>query len=102
MAKPISELMNTLSTADQASVEAKVAEMVTALRLAKLRKQLGFTQAQVAGAMQIKQPTVAELEKRADIQLSTLRQYLQVLGANLEINATLPDGSRINLTGIDG
>ena len=98
MVKPISELMNTLSTADQASVEAKVAEMVTALRLAKLRKQLGFTQAQVAGAMHIKQPTVAELEKRADIQLPTLRQYLHVLGANLEISATLPDGSRIKLT----
>ena len=98
MAEPISKLMNTLSTTDQATVEAKAAEMITALRLSKLRKQLGFTQAQVAGAMHIKQPTVAELEKRADIQLSTLRQYLQALGANLEINAILPDGSRINLT----
>ncbi len=98
MAKPISELMNTLSKTDQAIVGAKAAEMITALRLAKLRKQLGFTQAQVAGAMHIKQPTVAQMEKRADIQLSTLRQYVQVLGANLEINATLPDGSRINLT----
>ena len=98
MAKPISELMNTLSKADQAIVGAKAAEMITALRLAKLRKQLGFTQAQVAGAMHIKQPTVAEMEKRADMQLSTLRQYVQVLGANLEINAKLPDGSRINLT----
>lgn len=98
MAKPISELMNTLSTADQAIVEAKAVEMITALRLAKLRKQLGFTQEQVAGAMHIKQPTVAQMEKRADMQLSTLRQYVQVLGANLEINAKLPDGSRINLT----
>lgn len=98
MAKPISELMNTLSKADQAIVGAKAAEMITALRLAKLRKQLGFTQAQVAGAMHIKQPTVAQMEKRADMQLSTLRQYVQVLGANLEINAKLPDGSRINLT----
>ena len=98
MAKPISELMNTLSKSDQAIVGAKAAEMITALRLAKLRKQLGFTQAQVAGAMHIKQPTVAEMEKRADMHLSTLRQYVQVLGANLEINAKLPDGSRINLT----
>ncbi|MGM1005390.1 helix-turn-helix domain-containing protein [Acinetobacter haemolyticus] len=100
MAKPISELFNTLSVEDQAAVETKAAEMITAMRLANLRKQLGFTQAQVAGAMHIKQPTVAQLEKRADIQLSTLRQYLHVLGANLEINATLPDGSRINLTGL--
>jgi len=98
MAKPISELMNTLSLDDQAIVEAKATEMITAIRLAKLRKKMGFTQAQVANAMHIKQPTVAQLEKRADIQLSTLRQYLQVLGANLEINATLPDGSKVNLT----
>jgi len=97
MAKPISELINTLSAADQATVEAKATEMIIALHLTKLRKQLGFTQAQVAGAMHIKPATVAELEKRADIRLSTLRQYLQVLGANLEICATLPDGSRINL-----
>ena len=98
MAKPISELMNTLSLDDQAIVEAKSTEMITAIRLAKLRKKMGFTQAQVADAMHIKQPTVAQLEKRTDIQLSTLRQYLQVLGANLEINATLPDGSKVNLT----
>lgn len=98
MAKAISELMNTLSLDDQAIVEAKATEMITAIRLAKLRKKMGFTQAQVADAMHIKQPTVAQLEKRADIQLSTLRQYLQVLGASLEINATLPDGSKVNLT----
>jgi transcriptional regulator with XRE-family HTH domain len=97
MTKPISELYKSLSPEAQQRVEEKSEELHTAINLTKLRKQLGFTQMQVAHAMHIKQPTVAQLEKRADMQLSTLRQYLHVLGANLEISATLPDGSRIQL-----
>ena len=98
MAKSIDELFKTLSLEAQEQVQLKTEELHTAIRLAKLRKQLGFTQEQVATAMHIKQPTVAQMENRADIQLSTLRQYLHAIGANLEISATLPDGSRIELS----
>ena len=98
MAKPISELFNTLSVEDQALVNAKAADMLTAIRLGELRKQRGLTQTQVANAMHIKQPTVARMEKRADVQLSTLRNYLQVLGGDLELSAKFPDGTVVNLT----
>lgn len=97
MAKPIEELFNKLSPEAQAEVNRKTQELLTAIRLAKLRKQRGFTQAQVAQAMHIKQPTVAQLEKRGDVQLSTLRQYLETLGGELEIVAKFPDGSRVQL-----
>lgn len=97
MAKPIEELFSKLSPEAQAKVNLKTQELLTAIRLAKLRKQRGFTQAQVAQAMHIKQPTVAQLEKRGDVQLSTLRQYLETLGGELEIVAKFPDGSRVQL-----
>ena len=98
MAKPISELFNALNAEDQALMNAKAADMLTAIRLGELRKQRGLTQIQVANAMHIKQPTVARMEKRADVQLSTLRNYLQVLGGDLEISAKFPDGTVVNLT----
>lgn len=93
MAKPIEELFNTLSLEAQAEVRRKTNELLTAIDLAKLRKKRGFTQAQVAQAMHIKQPTVAQLEKRGDVQLSTLRQYLEILGGELEISVRFPDGA---------
>lgn len=97
MVKPISELFDTLDSESQSIVKAKAADILTAIHLAELRKKRGFTQAQVATAMHIKQPTVAQMEKRADVQLSTLRQYLQILGGDLEICAKFPDGSRVQL-----
>lgn len=97
MARPISELFDELTTDERAIVKAKAADILTAIHLAELRKKRGFTQAQVATAMHIKQPTVAQMEKRADVQLSTLRQYLQTLGGDLEICAKFPDGSRVQL-----
>ena len=97
MAKRIEELFNTLSPEAQVQVRLKTEELMTAIDLAKLRKKRGFTQAQVATAMHIKQPTVAQMEKRADVQLSTLRQYLKTLGGDLEICAKFPDGSRVQL-----
>ena len=40
--------------------------------LAELRRLAELTQAQVAEALHVKQPTVHEIEKRADLYLSTL------------------------------
>ena len=97
MSKPISELFDSLSPEDHVIINAKAANILTAIRLSELRKQLGFTQAQVAQAMHIKQPTIAQLEKRGDVQISTLRQYLEILGGELGICAKFPDGSRVSL-----
>lgn len=59
----------------------------------ELRKARKLTQAEVAEKLQISQPSVAALEQRADIMLSTLAKYIEALGGQLEINAVFPEAT---------
>ncbi len=43
--------------------------------------------------MHIKQPTVARLEKRTDLYISTLRGLIETMGGRLEIVAHFPEGA---------
>ncbi|MFT4184971.1 MAG: XRE family transcriptional regulator [Rhizobium sp.] len=52
--------------------------------LQTLRKTLGLTQENIGEKMGKKQVSVAQLEKRSDFLLSTLRQYVEALGGELE------------------
>lgn len=66
--------------------------MMAEMLLAEVRKAVGFTQADLAAALGIKQPTLSRLESQDDMQISTLRRLIQALGGELEIIAHLPGG----------
>ncbi|MGH7950135.1 MAG: helix-turn-helix domain-containing protein [Candidatus Binataceae bacterium] len=57
------------------------------LDLRELRKALGRSQEEIAGAMRKAQSEVSRLERRDDWYLSTLREYVHALGGELEIVA---------------
>lgn len=63
------------------------------MSLAALRMSLNKTQEQVAGIMKITQGGVYRIEKRPCLRLSTIRRYLQALGAEMELKVKFPDGS---------
>lgn len=65
--------------------------------LAELRRRAGLTQQQVAARLGIAQPDVSKLEARTDVRLSTLRSYVEGVGATLRVSATLPDGTAIEV-----
>lgn len=58
-----------------------------------LRKARKLTQEEIAERLDISQPSVAALERRADIMLSTLAKYIDALGGRLEIKAVFPEAS---------
>lgn len=60
-------------------------------RLREIRKLAGLTQAEVAQRLDIGQSAVTRLESRKDIHVSTLRDYLDALGAKLRIDAQFSD-----------
>ena len=64
-------------------------------RLRELRQLAGVTQAELANRLQIDQTAVSRLEQRDDIRLSTLRGYIEALGAELRIDATFRDHSTL-------
>lgn len=53
--------------------------------LATLRRQLGFTQAKLAGRVGMSQSDLSKFERRRDVRLSTLRAYVEALGGRLRI-----------------
>ncbi len=60
-------------------------------RLKEIRTWAGLTQAQVAERLKIGQSAVTRMESRADIHVSTLRDYLGAMGATLRIHAQFGD-----------
>lgn len=64
-------------------------------RLRELRKLAGLTQEQLAERLNIGQAALCRVEKRRDILVSTLREYLGALGATLRIDARFDDASAI-------
>ena len=64
------------------------------LDLEKLRLRMRLTQAELAQELKVSQRRVSAIENGLDIQLSTLKKYVESLGANLEVNAIMR-GERI-------
>ena len=68
--------------------EATVAE----IGLHELRRALNRSQVDLAASLGSSQPAVSQLERGEDIRLSSLRRYLEGLGARLQIVALFNDG----------
>ena len=68
-----------------------------AVRLAELRQLRGISQAELAERAGLGQPSIARIEGRDDIQVSTLARVCAALGARLRIEAVFPDGTTRNL-----
>lgn len=68
-------------------------------RLRDLRILAGLTQVELAERLNIGQTALSRLEKRRDVQFSTLRDYVEALGAKLRITAAfdLTTATALNL-----
>ena len=64
-------------------------------RLREIRKLAGFTQAEVAERLNIGQSAVTGMERRKDMHVSTLRDYLATMGAALRIQACFDDAAQM-------
>ncbi len=63
-----------------------------AVLLARLRARRGITQQELALRLGIRQASISGLERREDVQLSTLRRVVQALGGYVQIFAKFPEG----------
>lgn len=92
----LKELMAKQSPKSQERIAEKVEEMRRAIALNMLREELNLSQAELAAAMGVKQPTIAKIEQADnDPRLSTLKRYVAALGGELTIDVKLPTGKRV-------
>ena len=92
MAKTFKTLVQALSPTAQAAIVAKQTALLAEMPLNELRAARGLTQQRLADQLQVKQPTVAKMEKRTDMYISTLRQQIEAMGGELEVMAKFPEG----------
>ena len=70
------------------------ADTLEEIRLYELRHREAVSQAKLAGRLDVTQGAISKLEHSDDVRVSTLRQYLEALGARLELVAVFDDDDR--------
>ena len=94
MARTLEEILENEKPEIVANAKVKAELMLLDIHLAELRKRVGCTQAFVADAIGVKQPTVAGMERQGqDIRISSLKKYIEAVGGKMSIDVELPDGS---------
>jgi len=97
MAKKFRDLTANWPPERLARVEARVHKTLAEMRLQELRKARRLSQVALAKKLQAQQATISKLERRTDMYVSSLRQYIGAMGGELEIIARFPEGAvRIN------
>jgi hypothetical protein len=93
-AVPAEEVIGKLPAERRARIKARAKELIAEeLGLQELRKSKHLTQEQVAERLGGKQVYVSRLEKRDDMKLSTLREYVKAIGGDLQLVVTFPEGN---------
>jgi len=64
---------------------------IVAYNLTELRKIREVTQSELAEALGVRPPSVSRVEHTDDLQLSTLRGYVEALGGRVEVTAVFGD-----------
>jgi DNA-binding XRE family transcriptional regulator len=79
--------------APEAQAEAEALRLSEEMDLAEVRRALKLSQDEIAQTLQIGQGSVAKIEKRTDMYVSTLRRFIEAMGGELEIVARFADHS---------
>jgi predicted transcriptional regulator len=77
----------------RAAAEAQALRLEAEMNLAEVRRALNLSQEEIAQTLQIGQGSVAKIEKRTDMYVSTLRRFIEAMGGELEIVARFADHS---------
>jgi transcriptional regulator with XRE-family HTH domain len=98
MGRTLGEMIDAFPKQRRRHINARYRELKDQVEsLRELRKATGKAQAEIATALKIKQPSVSKLEKQTDMYLSTLRNYVEAIGGELDLVVRLPSRRAIRL-----
>ena len=103
MGTTLQEKLASLSPERQARITAETARLQAAyMTLKDLRRAQDMTQAHLARQLGKSQVTIAQMEKRTDLLLSTLRRYVEAMGGRLDLLVQFPDQDPVILKQLSG
>lgn len=92
MAIPYQEVLARESEQFREAVEQRAAELIAEeLNLREMRRLRKLTQARLSRKLKIGQEGISRIEKRGDLYLSTLRNYVEGVGDRLSLVVEFPD-----------
>lgn len=101
MTTPLKTVMDGLDPARRSRVEQETDRLhAEYLTLQELRKAKALTQSNLAETLGIRQASVAQMEKRSDLMLSTLRSYIEAMGGSLKLMVEFPNQKPVALDGL--
>ena len=89
--RPFTELRARMSPKARAEAQAEAQRLDEEMDLSEVRRALKLSQEEIGQTLRINQGSVAKIEKRADMYVSTLRRFIEAMGGELEIVARFPD-----------
>jgi transcriptional regulator with XRE-family HTH domain len=92
MAKNWKDIRKTHSPEIEAEIARRVREAAGVMTLYQLREARSLTQVNLAKVLNINQGAVSKMEKRTDMYVSTLRNFIQAMGGQLQVKAIFPEG----------
>lgn len=92
MAKKFAELQARMTPESRANVEQLYRQHLKEMPLHELRRAQELTQETLAKTLHVDQAAISRLERRTDMYISTLRNYIRGMGGELEIIATFTKG----------
>ena len=92
MVKKFADLQHKMSPTAQTQAALKTRAMLDEMPLHELRRARGLSQKMLAETLNVQQPSVAKMERRTDMYISTLRSHIEAMGGELEVIARFPDG----------
>ncbi len=92
MAIPLDDFVAKLPKKQRQAIKKRTAELIAEeATLRQLREARERSQVEMAEKLHINQAAVSKLERRTDMYLSTLRNYIEAMGGQLEIIARFPN-----------
>lgn len=99
MARTLEQILATEKPEVVRKAQKTATEMLLNIHLAELRERMNLTQTDMAKVLNIKQPTVSDMEQAGrDLKLSSLKRYVEALGGKLNIDIELPDGTHFGFS----
>ena len=98
MGTPLQRKISQLPEERRARIGARAEELIAEeLSLRDLRKAMNRTQVQMAKTLKVGQDTVSRYERRTDMLLSTLQEYVRAMGGELDLVARFPDRQPVRI-----
>src|ERR1700683_4619951 len=95
MARNYKELQAKMDPARRANNVRRVRKELQRMEIDDLRNAKRLTQSDMAEMLDVPQSSISRIEQRADMYLSTLRNYVHAVGGVLQIQAVFPEGGAV-------